>query len=251
MIQHNNTGKTGARPRVLISGSFASASASEQLNDALQGLANNVLSSFEGAGIDGELVNAASPEGKNADALLTSFDGLVILGGGDIDPEFYSEGCESSCTYGVNPVADQFEIGLVQAAVELKIPVLGICRGMQVINVALGGTLFEHIGDDTIHKIKGSSTEMNQHPVFISEGSLLHNIFNRTTMTIRSAHHQAVKELGKGLVISATADDGIVEAIESHDGWCLGVQWHPEDALADQEQIQTLMSQFARACSNN
>lgn len=250
MIQHNYTGKTGARPRVLISGSFNSASASEQLNDALQGLADNVLSSFKSVGIDGELVNAASPEGKKADVLLSSFEGLVILGGGDIDPEFYSEGCESTCTYGVNPVADQFEIELVQAAIHLKKPVLGICRGMQVINVALGGTLYEHIGDDTIHKIKGSSTEMNQHEVFISEGSLLHDIYNRTNMTIRSAHHQAVKELGKGLVISATADDGIVEAIESHDDWCLGVQWHPEDALADKEQIQTLMSQFARACSN-
>ena len=250
MIQHNNTEKTGARPRVLISGSFNSESASEQLNAALQGLADNVLSSFESAGIDSELVNAASPESKNADVLLSSFDGLVILGGGDIDPEFYGEGCESSCTYGVNPVADQFEIGLVKAALQYKKPVMGICRGMQVINVALGGTLYEHIGDDTIHKIKGSSTEMNQHEVFISEGSLLHNIYNRTNMTIRSAHHQAVKELGKGLIISAKADDGIIEAIESHDGWCLGVQWHPEDASADKEQIQTLMGQFARACSN-
>ncbi|HET8778552.1 MAG TPA: gamma-glutamyl-gamma-aminobutyrate hydrolase family protein, partial [Agromyces sp.] len=125
------------------------------------------------------------------------------------------------------------EIALTRGACERGMPVLGACRGMQVLNVALGGTLEQHLGDRldlTPHRAEyGTHTS---HPVTIAPGTLLSAITHEQEFDISSHHHQGVDVLGEGLIVSASAPDGVVEAIEAHDGsFCLGVQWHPEERL--------------------
>ena len=173
-------------------------------------------------------------------------DGLFLPGGRDLDAELY--GCVAHPTND-KPlrVRDELEIALTQLARERDIPILGACRGMQVLNVALGGTLEQHLGDRidlTPHRdIYGEHTS---HPVSILPDTLLRSITHEAEFDISSHHHQGVDRLGEGLVVSASAPDGVVEAIETTDGaFCLGVQWHPEERL-DPEGI-ALIRAFVQA----
>jgi putative glutamine amidotransferase len=164
--------------------------------------------------------------------LIDLVDGLFLPGGRDLDAELYG-----SVAHPTNDpplrVRDELEIALARLARERGIPILGACRGMQVLNVALGGTLEQHLGDRidlTPHRnIYGEHTS---HPVSIWPDSLLRSITHEAEFEISSHHHQGVDQLGEGLVVSASAPDGVVEAIETTDGtFCLGVQWHPEERL--------------------
>ena len=143
---------------------------------------------------------------------------------------------------------DELEIALTRGARERDMPVLGACRGMQVLNVALGGTLEQHLGDRldlTPHRAEfGTHTS---HPVAIAPDTLLRGITHELEFDISSHHHQGVDVLGEGLVVSASAPDGVVEAIEAVDGaFCLGVQWHPEERL-DPEGIALIRAFIAAA----
>lgn len=236
-------------PRVLVSGSFNSDFATPELNNALKTLADNTLSQLALAGLEGVIVNAAASN-ESPQELVNTFDGLIILGGGDIHPEIYGQCIENACSYGMNPRADDFEISLVRSAVQAKVPLIGICRGMQVFNIALGGTLIQDIGLDTVHKVADDNTAMTEHSVRILSDTKLAAIFGEGQIDIRSAHHQAAEKLGNGLSVSAVAPDGIVEAIELNgDAWGIGLQWHPEDSLADTTQIEMLFKAFAQQCA--
>ncbi|OXY96253.1 gamma-glutamyl-gamma-aminobutyrate hydrolase family protein [Streptomyces diastatochromogenes] len=162
-----------------------------------------------------------APE-RAADA-VERLDGLVIAGGPDVDPSRY--GAERSPRTGPPaPERDAWELALIEAALAAGVPVLGICRGMQLLNVALGGTLVQHMdGHAEVVGVFGS------HPVKPVPGTLYAGIVPEET-SVPTYHHQAVERLGTGLVPSAHAEDGTVEAIElpSSEGWVLGVQWHPE-----------------------
>lgn len=167
--------------------------------------------------------------------LLDRIDALVLGGGADIDPE--SQGVEAHPeTVGSNPDRDHFEIALARGALERGIPLLGVCRGMQVLNVACGGTLDQHIPDHLGHEIHrpvlGSWAE---HDVRIEPGSLAAEAAGTERLTVKSHHHQGVDRIAKGLSASAWAtDDESVEAIESADGgFALGVLWHPEEDPQD------------------
>jgi putative glutamine amidotransferase len=174
--------------------------------------------------------------------LLTRVDGLVLVGGGDIDPARYADQRHPE-VYDVYESSDALEITLAQAAVELGVPTLAICRGMQVLNVALGGTLRQHLEPDDgwqPHRIGEC------HSVEVIEGSRLSECGHRFDAAW-SFHHQAIDTLGDQLVVTAKADDGCIEAIElsAADTWIVGVQWHPERTAATDPQQQWLFDTLA------
>ena len=176
--------------------------------------------------------------------LLDRIDALVLGGGADIDPE--SQGVEAHPeTVGSNPDRDRFEIALALGALDRGMPLLGVCRGMQVLNVACGGTLDQHIPERLGHEIHrpvpGSWAE---HDVRIEPGSLAARAAGTESLTVKSHHHQGIERVAENLKPSAWAtDDESVEAIESGDGgFVLGVLWHPEDDPEDQV-IPTLVEQ--------
>jgi putative glutamine amidotransferase len=164
--------------------------------------------------------------------VLDSIDGLLLAGGADIDPAAYGQ-LPHLETVGTVPERDAFEIALVRGAIERDLPILGICRGMQLINVALGGTLHQHlpelVGHPDHRRVVGSFDGAD-HDVRLVEGSLAARAAGQVSHATKSHHHQGVDRLGEGLVLSGTSVlDELPEAIEMPDRrFVLGVQWHPE-----------------------
>ena len=171
-------------------------------------------------------------DGRAPARLAPLLDGLLLIGGADVDPGSYGAKRlpETEATY---PDRDAFEIEMVHRALERDLPVFGICRGMQVLNVAFGGTLLQDLtGPDgqNIHRRRLGGFEDTENHVALEEGSLVARAAGEGVHVARCHHHQAVDELGNGLVVTGRAiEDGVAEAIEAADGrWILGVQWHPE-----------------------
>jgi putative glutamine amidotransferase len=173
---------------------------------------------------------------------LTRFDGLLLTGGGDLDPSLYGEERRPECA-GIDPHRDAFELPLVSAAVDIGLPVFGICRGVQALNVALGGTLRQHI-DENDPIDHGQGPEWVKHKVQLEPGSLISRIMRSEEVEVGSSHHQAIAQLGGGLKPTGWAGDGVIEAVEMEDGWVLGVQWHPELTAEDDPAQQRLFESF-------
>lgn len=237
------------RTRILASYSVDAERAPEWLRVELRVLADTAVAALDGTDTEIVFVDAGRTTDDPAE-LVSAHDGVLVLGGADLDPAFYGQEPEEGKLYGVDPRADAFELGLITAAIDAGKPFLGICRGMQLLNVALGGTLIQHLGDDTMHSVSDVNAEMIEHPVSLRPGTLVGELYGTASLDIRSGHHQAVAGLGDGLLVSADASDGTIEAVETADGWVLGVQWHPEDPKADAQQLVTLMTEFAAQCAN-
>ena len=173
------------------------------------------------------LVPPITPE--QMPAYLDRLDGLVVTGGGDVDPAQYGA-APSPLVGGVDPVRDAAELALLHAAIERRMPVLGICRGCQVMNVALGGTLIVHLPDvtDLPHLVPEARHEA-VHEVWPVAGSQLADAIGEEVLPVNSIHHQAVWDLAPGVRPVAWAADGVVEAIETEGAPAFGVQWHPEN----------------------
>lgn len=179
-------------------------------------------------------------------ALLSQFQALVLMGGSDVDPHLYGQHRQPH-VYGVNPVQDHFEMALVHAAIEMKMPTLAICRGIQLVNVALGGTLFQHIGDIpgvVAHAPEKfpSGQDYVLHDVSVTPRTKLSKALGTDKVRVASFHHQGLDVVAPDLKVVARSDDGLVEGLE-HTGpgqWLIGVQWHPEDTATTDPFQQSL-----------
>lgn len=163
-----------------------------------------------------------------AEAALDGIDGLLLTGGGDIDPHRYGADVDPE-TGPPDPGRDAWDLALVAVARQSQVPILGICRGAQVLNVAYGGTLIQHLparqadGHDDLER-----AALEVHDVVVALDSTLHLALGSSSVRANTLHHQSADLLGEGLSATGTAGDGVVEAIESDDEPVLGVQWHPE-----------------------
>jgi putative glutamine amidotransferase len=188
---------------------------------------------------------------------IAQIGGLLLTGGGDVDPAIFGESAHPTY-HPAEPGRDEHEIALVRAAMAADLPVFAICRGLQVMNVALGGTLVQDIPSSlpsgVTHQVAMPKSAM-AHEVWLARDSLLWRTMADTlsgsdTCTVNSRHHQAARELAAGFIVSATAPDGIVEAIERPGSrFCLGVQWHPENFWRTGE-FRSLFEAFVTAAAN-
>ncbi len=212
------------------------------LKKDLDSVATRPLGSFVRADLDyvagvaqaGGVPVVLPPIADVAEEMAGSIDGLLLSGGSDLDPGYYDEAPLPELDVTL-PERDAFEMALVGYALERGMPMFGICRGLQVLNVALGGTLYQdlpsQLGNGSIAHRQQMPKWQWTHEVKVNGGSSIAKIMEVGGLRVNSYHHQAVKDLADGLVVSARASDGVVEAVESRnlsERWLVGVQWHAE-----------------------
>jgi putative glutamine amidotransferase len=188
-----------------------------------------------------------------AEALLHGLDGLLLSGGPDLDPGYYGE--EPIPELGtIIPEWDVLEMALLRLALQQEMPIFGICRGMQILNVALGGTLYQdlpsQLGVDVLNHWQETPKCQSTHEVEVLDDSYLAEITARQAVEVNSYHHQGIKGLGYPLTVAARSADGVIEALESHDfseRWLVGVQWHPEGLRDSGSRHQNLFE--AHVCA--
>lgn len=203
------------------------------------------MESLARAGAKMRWVELNDPEQAVQDALTC--DGLLLPGGGDMDPKFYGQARIPACGE-PNLLRDAAEPLLLRAFLAADKPVLGICRGIQVMNAVLGGDLYQDI--KPFEHLPHNGHWAKVHTVTVRRGTLLSRILGQDTVLVNSQHHQAVDRVAPGFTLAALSEDGIVEAIEKPDaGFCLGVQWHPEWLSDADPAMQGLFDAFVNACS--
>ena len=183
--------------------------------------------------------------------LIDKLDGVLVSGGHDVDPHGYGERTQGYCGRLV-PERDVMDLAITRYAYEKKKPILAICRGIQILNVALGGNLYQDLereGGFCHHFMDNTPREYPVHSNTIAEGSILEGIYGKSEIEVNSFHHQAVKDAAPAAVITATSSDGVPEGIEVSGGhpFTIGVQWHPEMMFRSEEQ-QKLFRAFVKAC---
>ena len=203
------------------------------------------IESLARAGAGMRWVELSDPEQAVQDALTC--DGLLLPGGGDMDPKFYGQARIPACGE-PNLLRDAAEPLLLRAFLAADKPVLGICRGIQVMNAVLGGDLYQDI--KPFEHLPHNDHWAKVHTVTVRRGTLLSRILGQDTVLFNSQHHQAVDRVAPGFTLAALSEDGIVEAIEKPDArFCLGVQWHPEWLSDADPAMQGLFDAFVNACS--
>jgi putative glutamine amidotransferase len=196
-----------------------------------------------------ELDMVAAPDARRVRA--EDYDGILFAGGEDVDPTFYEELTKYENVH-VDRARDDFEFALLDAALDRRLPILGICRGIQMINVKFGGTLYQDLKADTDlereHRQPGSRADVT-HTVTVTEPESQLAGAMQGSCRVNSMHHQAIKRLGRGLKVTAHSEDGLVEAVEAADDYpfLMAVQWHPEEIVDYPEQRQ-IFEQFIAKC---
>ncbi len=185
---------------------------------------------------------------------LDGLDGLLLSGGVDVDPARFGE--EPLPDLGsVTPERDAIELALTRRALEKDIPVLGICRGAQVLNIAAGGSVYQDINSQVGGVLQHRQTSPRWHPahtISVTRDTRLLRILGSSRIGVNSVHHQSVRDLGSGLVVSARAPDGVIEAIESRDAsFVVGVQWHPENMAKSSPPMRALFEAFMEAAKKH
>lgn len=186
------------------------------------------------------------------EGILDRFDGFLFPGGPDINPLLFGEETLPECG-NIVPERDTLELGLMSGILRSGKPVFGICRGIQVMNVALGGTLFQDIpsqtGEQKVGHYQKAGNAVLTHSVRVEKNTLLYDIVKKERITVNSFHHQSCKILGEGLVLNASAADGIIEAaaLKNH-RFFLGVQWHPEHLYGLDDAMTKVWDTFVGLC---
>ncbi|MFW6237839.1 MAG: gamma-glutamyl-gamma-aminobutyrate hydrolase family protein [Halanaerobiales bacterium] len=164
-------------------------------------------------------------------SLLSHLDGILLTGGVDIDPRYFSRPVKQK-NGRIDPLRDKMEIILVRQALEKNIPILAICRGIQVLNSACGGTLYQDLPPFSYQHLQKAPKWYPVHKINIKPGSVLHKLYSTRQIGVNSFHHQSVKDPGENIKILARAEDGVIEALKiKNHPFALGVQWHPEEML--------------------
>jgi gamma-glutamyl-gamma-aminobutyrate hydrolase PuuD len=197
-----------------------------------------------------QLVNA----NERGPLRVERLDGVLFAGGEDVDPGFYGEQRKYESVE-VNRARDEFELSLLKRALDRRLPILGICRGIQLLNVGFGGTLYQDLDEDAAagfeHRQTDSGKARNEitHTVTITEPESLLAGAVQGSCRVNSIHHQAIRHLGRGLKVSAHSEDGLVEAIEAADDYpfLLAVQWHPEE-IVDRPEQRRILEEFVAKC---
>ena len=209
---------------------------------AAVGVGVGYLAALERAGAAPVVLSPRALDDAEARALLARVDGLLFLGGPDVDPTLYGGGAHPTIVR-TDVSDDRFEIALAEAALTDRVPMLAICRGIQVLNVALGGTLIAHLPDiDGVgaHGRPGVPNGAAANKVTLEPGSLLASAMGAERVTSSCHHHQALDRLGEGVRVTARSDDGVIEGVEVEGAWALAVQWHPEDTAGEDPAQQAL-----------
>jgi len=219
--------------------------------EAMYRISQAYVSVLENAGALAITLPHTELASSNPERVLASVQGLLLAGGTDIDPAYYGE--EPRVKHKpIDPVRDAFEIALCREAMSRDLPVLAICRGIQVLNVAAGGTLYQDVaeqaGDALLHE-QAAPRWHPTHRIILTPGSMLNKILDCRECRVNSFHHQTIRQIAPGFVGSAKASDGTIEAIENPRArFMIGVQWHPENLAQRSALWMGLFQRFVAAC---
>ncbi len=184
-----------------------------------------------------------------------NYDGFLFTGGEDVDPSFYGEAKQHENVH-EDRARDEFEFALLDRALARRLPILGICRGVQMINVGFGGSLYQDMKEDAEPKSEHRQTDIGKsrqeatHSVVVTDGESSLGSIIQGVCRVNSLHHQAIKRVGRGLRVTARSDDGFVEAVEAADEYpfLMAVQWHPEEMVASSPEQREIFVQFLEKC---
>ena len=177
--------------------------------------------------------------------IAESFDGYMFCGGGDVDPALYGE-IKEERTANICSIRDRCELEVFEKVYKAGKPILGICRGLQIMNVALGGSLYQHIEG---HRQADEPRSIHEQAVLVEKDSFLMDIIEENKIFVNTYHHQAIKKLSSELTTDAFAEDGVIEAVHAKDKrFCLGVQWHPENFYRLEKSASKIFESFVKAC---
>ena len=233
----------GRRPMIAIPARFSESASA--LRFRAEVTAHKIAEAVYAAGGEPIVVHPHAPGGRVSDEEVAErlwfADGVLLPGGGDLASHWYDAAPHASL-YDVDEEQDAFDLAVARVALERRLPLLAICRGNQVVNVALGGDLVQDMAD------AGGNHRHVTHPIEVVPDAVVAGIIG-TAPTISCYHHQCVGRLGDRLRATARASDGVVEAVElaGHDGWYVGVQWHPEDTAAQDPAQAALFGAFVTA----
>jgi putative glutamine amidotransferase len=226
----------GHRPRIAIVARFAESTSATRYEAIVT--ARRLAEGVWAAG--GEPLTFLAVSGSDWTQRLDGIDGVLMPGGADVDPRHYGQDPNSDHLYGIDPMQDEVDISLIRHVLAVGLPMLAICRGLQITNVALGGTLTQHMESPHLHHVASVTVDTHATELGLTDSTLEASCY----------HHQAIDELADGLTVIARAAEGHVEAVKIDSvGWAFGVQWHPEDNYDTERGQSEIFEQFVRAAS--